>query len=104
MLGLRNALASSQGSARAVALLLLGVWALRTLPAVLLSSLAGVPARVRVALPLALAVVNVAVFMERTAEDTVRWLAESEPSFALSAVGVGVLYSLGWVLHGCWPA
>ena len=87
-----------------MAVLLLGVWVLRTLPTLLLRSLTRVPWRVRVALPLALAVLNIAIFMERAAEDTVRWLAESEPSFVLSAAGVGVLYSLGWVVHGCWLA
>ena len=82
--------------------LLVSVWALRTLPTALLNSLIGLPWRVRVALPLAMAVLNVAIFMERVAEDTVRWTAQSEPSFMLSLVGAGVLGSLGWVVHGCW--
>ena len=89
---------------RGVLVLLVAVSALRTLPTALLNSLTGLPWRVRVALPLALAVLNVAIFMERTAEDTVKWMAESEPSFMLSLVGAGVIGGLGWIVHGCWLA
>ncbi len=91
-----------QGSVRGVLVLLVAVAALRTLPTALVNSLTGLPWRVRVALPLALAVLNVAIFMERVAEDTVRWTAESEPSSMLSLIGAGILGCLGWFVHGCW--
>ena len=89
---------------RGVLVMLVAVWALRTMPKALLNSLTGLPWRVRIALPLVLAVLNVAIFMERASQDTVRWMTESEPSFTLSVVGAAVLGSFGWVLHGCWLA
>ena len=87
---------------RGLLVLLVAVWTLRRLPAALLDLLTDVPWRVRVALPLALAVLNVAIFMERAAEDTVKWLAECETSFILSAAGVVVLRSVAWIIHRSW--
>jgi hypothetical protein len=101
-------------SVRGVLVVLCAVWALRRLPAAVLDALARVPWRVRVALPLALLVLNVAIVLERTAEDTVLWLADTTEngssggsgsgfaSVLLSVLGVGVLGGLGSIVQRSW--
>ena len=103
-------------SVRGVLVVLCAVWALRRLPAAVLDALARVPWRVRVALPLALLVLNVAIVLERTAEDTVLWLADTTEngssggsgsgsgfaSVLLSVLGVGVLGGMGSIVQRSW--
>jgi hypothetical protein len=101
-------------SVRGVLVVLCAVWALRRLPAAVLDALARVPWRVRVALPLALLVLNVAIVLERTAEDTVLWLADTTEngssggsgsgfaSVLLSVLGVGVLGLMGSIVQRSW--
>ena len=49
-------------------------------------------------LPATILVLNLGIVLERTADDTILFLAESESSVVLSLVGVGALGGFGWIV------